>query len=626
MMPERMTKMRIVAPKTFMESIIRELHRLKAIHIVEHVKTEVDTGEPLPTAEKLSELLVITRSVGAHLKIDFSGDSAGRAYLSRNIAEIERSTMLLQKEVNGRLERQKTLDERKKAIQQTEAELEILRKINLPLEAYGGYKSLSCIMGRIKNSGLLRKNLHKITEKFQLHSSEDKTCFALFIESGKKAEAYELLNSQGFSEITTASASGLKGSAESNLKKISEEMLLLEKQQQTIQAELQKLRDKWKETIILSEKMLSEELEKAEAPLRFASTKNIFMIEGWVPSKSAYSLKQKLEKVSSGKIYIKEEETHEDAPVKLNNKKFAKPFEFLINLRGLPLYHEIDPTLILFFTFPLFFGFMLGDIGYGLVTLAISLILMKKMKSARNMMSIMALSSISSIVFGFAFGEFFGEESIMGIALPHLVSRVHPEGIQTVFVSALAFGAIHINLGLALGFYNELRHHGLKQAMLEKFSWIMIELGAPFILSSLGIIKLPQHLIYMSMASLLAGVVMLATGEMKIGNIGAFKAVVESITIFSNILSYARLMAVGLASVQLALIINEFAKQSFHQGGTAIIAGVLILLLGHTMNIVLGLMGAFLHSLRLEYVEFFTKFFIGGAKPYIPFGEINSSR
>ncbi len=618
MMPERMTKVRVIAPKSFMERSIKELHSMKALHIEEHSKSEFDIGQPLANAEKISELLVITRSLISYFKID------AKAALKNAPNEIEKNIRYVQKEVADSQEKLKSTDEKIKSAKQISAELKSLSQLNLPLENYSGYKNISCIVGSTKNANTLNKKISKITEKFQLQSSADGTLFALFIESGKKTEAYELLNNHGFSELHIESARKLKGSPETNIQRIGKELVEFERQQKTIHEELQKIKRNWQQSLVSYERFLSNELEKAEAPLSFATTKNVFIITGWVPSKSLPTLKQRLEKATSGKIYVREEEFEdEEAPVKLQNPKPTRPFEFLINLRGLPKYNETDPTILLFLTFPIFFGFMLGDIGYGIVTLLLSLFLRAKLgKGTRSLMTIMAIASATSIAFGFVFGEFFGEEEILGIHIPHLIGRGDPEGIQQLLITSLIFGAIHINIGLIIGFFNELKHHGFKSAMLEKFSWFLIEGGAPFIMSSLKIISINPMLSTVSMSSLIIGILMLAIGEMKIGSIGAFKAIVESITIFSNILSYARLMAVGLASVQLAIIINEFAKESFHQGSAvSIILGILILFFGHLLNIVLGLLGSFLHSLRLEYVEFFTKFFIGGAKPYKPFGE-----
>ncbi|MBI2575048.1 V-type ATP synthase subunit I [Candidatus Woesearchaeota archaeon] len=620
MMPERMSKVMVIGPKTVMQPVINELHSIKAMHISEQKPQEMATGEPLREAEKLSETLVTARSLISHLGINSTCPPARKTFGTKKDAEKIKE---LQKEVNEKLDKLKALDERIRALQQLESELTLLSRINLPLEAYSCCKSLTYFAGHVKNADEARKAVAKITEKFELYSSDDKKFMVIFAEAPKRQEIQDALTSLGFSDISLASATGMKGSPEENMKRAAQEKAGIESQKTSINAELKKLKDKWQEIITAIESSAAEQLEKAEAPLRFGTTKNTFLITGWVPSESLEKLNQRLERIASGKIYLKELEIEDTdkVPVKLKNIKYAKPFEFFIKLRGLPLYNEIDPTPIVFISFPLFFGFMLGDIGYGLVTLLLAIALKKLLGKGKDLLNSIAIASATAILFGLIFGEFFGEEAVLGYELPHIISRAHH--VNELLAASIIFGIIHINLGLVLGFYNELKNHGLKKAILGKASWLFIELGIGFVLKLLGIMALPQPLFYASGASLLLGVSMLAAAELEEGILGAFKAPIESITIFSNILSYARLMAVGLASVQLAIIVNEFAKEFFRQGGLMILAGIAILLIGHTINIVLGILGAFLHSLRLQYVEFFTKFFKGGSEPYKPFGERN---
>ena len=175
----------------------------------------------------------------------------------------------------------------------------------------------------------------------------------------------------------------------------------------------------------------------------------------------------------------------------------------------------------------------------------------------------------------------------------------------------IIIGAVHVNIGLIAGFINVFRAHGLMAAIYEKASWIVLELGVAMLaLSYLNKISISP---WLGAAFLLAPILMLFKGE-------GVKGIMELPSIFTNILSYARLMAIGVSSVKLAEVINHSAEGMFRSGGFLILAGVLILVIGHIINMGLGLMGSFLHSLRLHYVEFFSKFFQGGAKKYQPFG------
>ena len=320
---------------------------------------------------------------------------------------------------------------------------------------------------------------------------------------------------------------------------------------------------------------------------------------------------ERLNKVSKNKIFVHFEPAKKEdkVPVKLKNPRYAKAFEFFIDLYSMPTYKEIDPTFFIFLTFPIFFGIILGDIGYGIVSLAVFWLLKKRMPKARNFFNILLLASFVSILFGLLYGEFFGEEKILELELPHLLSRVH--NMFTLLYISIGIGVVHVNIGLVIGFINELRSHGLMKAVYEKASWFILQIGIALLaLSYLGKISI-SPLVGATFLGL--SVLMLFKGE-------GVKGIIELPSILTNIMSYARLMAIGLSSVSLAVVINDSAKEFFHKGGIFVLIGILILIIGHVVNVMLGLLGSFLHSLRLHYVEFFSKFFHGGAKKYQPFG------
>ena len=184
--------------------------------------------------------------------------------------------------------------------------------------------------------------------------------------------------------------------------------------------------------------------------------------------------------------------------------------------------------------------------------------------------------------------------------------------ILTVLIIGAIVGFIHLNLGLFLGFLNEAASHGWKHAVMAKLSWMIMEAGIIFaVLGGMGIF-LPL-VKWMGIIIAVIGVVMLVKGE-------GVQGAVEIPGLFSNMLSYMRLGAVGLASVGLAVVVNEkLALPFFEKGGIFIFFGIIIMILGHGINLLLGVIGPFLHGVRLHYVECFSKFFHGGGVEYAPF-------
>jgi len=289
-----------------------------------------------------------------------------------------------------------------------------------------------------------------------------------------------------------------------------------------------------------------------------------------------------------------------------------------LDLFEYPKNREIDPTFALFITFPLFYGIMLGDIGYGLVIFISTILLKMKLKTEgwKMLLGILQYSSLYTIAFGFIDGEFFGFdifhllgiEEIFGLHMP-IIDRI--VDFMPVLIMSIGIGVFHVSLGLVLGFINVKKAHGLKEAILEKGSWIILVVSLIVIATSNYISYL---FMYVGVGLLLLSIILLVIGE-------GFIGLIEIFGIMSNVLSYVRLMAIGLSSVGVAIVINSIVMDIIlPKGGIFVPLGYLVLVVGHIGNIMLGILASFLHSLRLHYVEFFTKFYEGGGIKFKPFG------
>ena len=432
--PQRMSKLSIVGPKTMQKKIVDKLYNLKVYHIVDHIKDEkLDIGEPFENADDISSLLIKIRAMISYFKLntsDFSKDIESFRNKSREFSykEGKRIVEKLYKSFTKNVSMLKDTDTEIKRKNTQIEKLRILRKLKLDVRLLRQYESLRYFTGYLNRVKGLEKDISSITNDFTLHRTMHgkRNIFALFVVKEKKEEMQKLLEKRGFTsidffDIKELNIVFLKGTVlEQRVKK-------LEIERKKINKEIESIKRNWSRQLVIYEDILTGESVKSEAPLRFASTQEAFFIKGWLPEKRVEKITEILNELTNNKIFIKSEPVTEedDVPVELENPKLVSSFEFFMNLYALPKYKEIDPTFFIFLTFPLFFGFMLGDMGYGLITLLLFWLLKKKIPKAKNFFNILMFASVATILFGALFGEVFGEEILFGYHLPNILSRAH---------------------------------------------------------------------------------------------------------------------------------------------------------------------------------------------------------
>ena len=295
-----MDRVMITGPKKLQEKVIKELHKLSILHIVDHSKSELaDIGEPLETANTFSETIVKIRSLITTLNIqkeDVKFEFKG------SLLEINQTTKKLNEEAGKNLDELKIIEDKISKNENIKQELEILKNVDVPLESFSSYKSLAYFTGYLEGNDLssIGKELSGITEKFMLSQSAigKKTFIALFIDANSKDQANNILRKVNFSSVNFANIGNLRGSASYNLERIEKENAKFESQSNNIKKRLEKLGQEHKSFLITAEDILSKELEKAEAPLKFAATPSSFLIKGWVPSNNMENVINKLNKIT----------------------------------------------------------------------------------------------------------------------------------------------------------------------------------------------------------------------------------------------------------------------------------------------------------------------------------------
>ncbi len=627
--PVEMVKVCVVGPKDHFRSTAETLHRLNVLHIEDYTGEEeyFEIGTPLEEASRLSRFVVTLRSLLSYVKLDGVYEPK-KVYSVSELSQVaEDKVSELESTITSKIDEMREIEDRLRRIADEKRLIEPLIALGLPPELLSGYRNLTVFVGFIRSDPLER--IMEVTQDFErfIAEFEREQVVAVFVKNEDANDVLRVLQELGWREISVPIS---EGSFQDKLAELDREEVELREKLEKLRAEIEALEMENLDLMLALEEHLSIELEKCELPLKAATSKYAFIIVGYIPREKFETFKQETEKNRVVVLEIKDRVWK--PPTAFKNPAVAKPFELLTTSFSIPKYTEIDPTTVMAFFFPVFFGFMLGDIGYGVILIGLSLWLSRIFKTEgwQSLLRILLYSGISTVLFGLGFGEFFGfelfgHESILGGEFAHmepiLGNRLYDA--PKLLVVTLAVAVIHMGLGFIFGIRNVAKEHGWKHAIEEKFNWFLALISIAFIITGFilntlaGIPVFSLNFAYIAALPLIVvWAVLTVMGE------GAM-FLIEYLTLLSNTISYARLLAVGLASVGFAIAFNKIAFEMLMPAGmVGLIIGVIILALGHFINLLLGILDPGLQSLRLHYVEFFVKFFEGGGIRYNPFGRI----
>jgi V/A-type H+-transporting ATPase subunit I len=661
LLPESMTKILIVGSKLQLESTIELLYDTESVHLVDFSSEEVgmNLGTPLIQASSASQKLLKLRAVERDLEIE-EGTVEEKLTAERVRKEFDEALAALQIETAGVADSKNKIQQRISDLDSHRKELEPFTGLPLNLDLYKGYEAITVFVGPVRSDpeGVLRESL----ENFELFKSADAKHVALFVDNKEAAEAQRLLVQNGYSEMAIPEG---EGNPADIIKTIEKEEADLSLKLEEVSEVLEKLREKHISFVLAADEELSIEVEKAETPLRFGATDHAFVIDAWVPTKKIKIIEKSLKDGIGDDIHLevlkeqdrkgeKEaehtgEEDPDDVPVDFDNGKGVGRFQFLIELVSMPKYNEADPTWLVSIFFPLFFGFMVGDVAYGLSFLILGWLGLKKCTTNewRTISTMLFYGGIWATIIGlFFFGEALGmhfaptghEGDITWTALfhemgvnfefPHQIdlgfltiplgmfSKLHD--VKILLYISLWIGVAHLFVGLVMGVANVAMRHGAKEALFEKGSWLLILIGGVmFGLEMINILILGQD--FVLGPTFIGGIALIIVGTILAVKAEGGAAILELPELMSNIFSYTRLTAIGMSKAGMALAFNTIAIVLIAPGGgIMIVFALLIFIIGHLMIFILAILSAGLHGIRLQYVEFFTKFFEGGGLKFNP--------
>jgi V/A-type H+-transporting ATPase subunit I len=620
-----MLPIEIIGLKSDLQIALKVLRRQGCIHIDELDETMQISARPLSldreTLRAQEELSFLLARLEGILEVLGGVEPPGQMELPEDYFEQTRQDVeALLPKVQALTSRREQLRSELSSLPRYEATLRKLLPI-IPSSARApGNVSVGVLVSRV-HVGILDSIAKRILELTSgradvIASDVDPSTRAMLVVFPKEniAEIETLLGREDVSRLRLPAELG-EGPPDVVLETLRRRMVAIPQEIATIDEQLSSLSARWSGRLSARRDAFRDALEASSVLSRFGETDMTFVLVGWLPASSLSKVRSTLQEAIGETILVQElaltSELKKRAPVILKNPPPARPFESLVNLLSLPRYGHIDPTRLMALFLPIFFGMILGDLGYGLLLLGLSLVLMRRYSHGvmHDVLIVLAMGAGWAMVFGVLYGEAFGTLGEHFGMRALWFERASAEQVSGLLVMSLAVGAIHITLGLVLGVWEAFKDRS-RSHLLERGGMLLGLIGL-FMIVGVMVDFLPQDFMTPAISGMIIGIVLMGAS---LGWLGILMGPIEFIGLIGNILSYLRIAAIGLASVYLAKVANDMAGMVGN-----LVVGIILAVLIHALNLVLGAFSPTIHSLRLHYVEFFRKFYEGGGRKYEPF-------
>lgn len=540
----------------------------------------------------------------------------------------------------------KEIAENKAEILKLQTQIEMLTPwtgLDIPMN-FSGTKYTKSFIGTLPREWNLDAIYEKLADYTPLNvdiisSSKDQTCIFVLCTKDKADMVYDVLRENEFSNTGMTYNIAPAEQMQYLMDQISEAKVMITKAEDDIISY-----GTFRKDLLFLQDYVAMRAEKYQVIGQLIQSKNVFVMAGYIPEKDSKQIVDELNKQFELAVELESPSEDEDIPVLLQNNVFSKPLEGVLGGFSLPGKGEVDPTMVMSLFYYLLFGIMLSDAGYGLIMVfacAFGLIKFKKTLESpmKNTLRMYLYCGISTVFWGVMFGSYFGDlldvvsETFFGnkITIPPLWFFPVNEPMRMLSF-AMALGLIHLLTGLGMKFYQLLLQKDYKSILYDAVTWFVLIVSCTLILLNMEMIKsilgvqvtLSPVVVNISVAlAVLSTVGIILTNGRESRN--PFKRFLKGLYAFygitgylSDVLSYSRLLALGLATGVIGSVINKMAAMTAG-GFVGPIIFTVIVIFGHTLNIGINALGAYVHTCRLQYVEFFGKFYGGGGRKFDPF-------